>query len=357
MVKNNLGKEAKAKKSVPTPKKKFMFQISKQARTVQSVPLPKNKIILKKKKSLDHSKSQRKQTTPNKKKSSEQPATENTPRRSPTEREKTPRRSSPRFKNRSEEHDYTAEKSTPIRSSPRKRKSCVEPESAAQSEPVQSTSGSSQIARSKEVIEKQKTVKHKFYQSGPCPNVKIRNPNDTFSDMVEEDEEYEDEEEVELENDVATEERECEDKEMENDREKDIAANKNEKGDEVVQGEEKRKRVPHGPTRMASLGLIEDKTKKPDKATVSFNNKDHPIGDTHVQLASVLGVLVRRNIPLTFKDWRVVPKEAKANVWKIVQMRFIVDDFYRDYYYGKMGCYLKEVRSRKAGKILALDEL
>ncbi|KAI3878586.1 hypothetical protein MKW98_027891, partial [Papaver atlanticum] len=37
--------------------------------------------------------------------------------------------------------------------------------------------------------------------------------------------------------------------------------------------------------------------------------------------------------------------------------RFIIDEFYKDYYLGKMGCYLKEARSRKAGKILALDEL
>ncbi|KAI3944356.1 hypothetical protein MKW98_006517 [Papaver atlanticum] len=270
MVKNNLCKEAKTKKSVPTPKKK----ISKEAKTVQSVPLIKNKlqIILKKKQSSEHTKSQSKQITHKKKKSSEQPAIGKTPSRSPTEREKTPRWSSPRFKNRSEEHDHTAEKSTPTRSSPRKRKSLVELETETQSQPFQSTSGASQNARSKEVIEKQKTVKRKLYQSGPCMNVQIWNPNDTFSDM-------------------------------------------------------KRKRVPRVPTRMASLGLTYDKTKKPDKATASFKNKDHPIGDPSVQLASVLGVLVRQNIPLTFKDWRVVPKEAKANVWKIVKMSFIVDDF------------------------------
>ncbi|XP_026421850.1 uncharacterized protein LOC113317958 [Papaver somniferum] len=175
--------------------------------------------------------------------------------------------------------------------------------------------------------------------------------------MVEEEEEYEYKEEVEPENTVATEEGEGEYKETANDKENDIAANENAKRDEVVQGEEKRKRVPRGPTRMASLGITEDKTKKPDKATVIFNSKDQPIGDPSVQLASVLGVLVRRNSPLTFKDWRVIPKEAKNNVWKIFQMRFIVNDFYKDYYYGKMGCYLKEARSRKVGKILVIDEL
>ncbi|KAI3959349.1 hypothetical protein MKW98_018939 [Papaver atlanticum] len=93
MVKNNLlrvTKEAKTKN-----------YISKEAKTVQSVPLPKNKIILKKKESLEHTKSQSKQTTPNKKKSSEQPAIRKTPSRSPTERENIARRTSPRFKNMS----------------------------------------------------------------------------------------------------------------------------------------------------------------------------------------------------------------------------------------------------------------
>ncbi|RZC43652.1 hypothetical protein C5167_036599 [Papaver somniferum] len=123
MVKNNLlrvTKEAKTKNSVPTPKKK----ISKEAKTVQSVPLLKNKlqIILKKKQSSQSTKSEIKQTTPSKKKSSEQPAIQKTPSQSLTECENPPRRTSPRFKNRSEERDHTVEKSTPTRSSLRKRK-------------------------------------------------------------------------------------------------------------------------------------------------------------------------------------------------------------------------------------------
>ncbi|XP_026417921.1 uncharacterized protein LOC113313378 [Papaver somniferum] len=90
---------------------------------------------------------------------------------------------------------------------------------------------------------------------------------------------------------------------------------------------------------------------------VSLNNKDQPIGDPSLQLASVLGVLVRRNIALKHMYWRLVPKEAKDNICAVVQQRFVVDEFYKDYYVEKMGCYLKEARSRKAGKILALDEV
>ncbi|XP_026416149.1 uncharacterized protein LOC113311536 [Papaver somniferum] len=105
---------------------------------------------------------------------------------------------------------------------------------------------------------------------------------------------------------------------------------------------------------MSALGLTADKN---GKEVVRFNNKDQHVGDPSVQVASVLGVLVKRNIPLKHKDWRLVPREAKDNIWAIIMQRFIVDDFYKDYYLEKMGSYLKEARSRKAGKILALDEL
>ncbi|KAI3911974.1 hypothetical protein MKW98_010918, partial [Papaver atlanticum] len=101
----------------------------------------------------------------------------------------------------------------------------------------------------------------------------------------------------------------------------------------VLQAKPKRKYVPRGPTRMSALGITDDKK---GKEAVSFNNKEQPIGDPSVQLASVLGVLIRRNIPLKHKDWRLVPKEAKDNIWAIVMQRFIIDEFYKDYYLGKM---------------------
>ena len=78
-----------------------------------------------------------------------------------------------------------------------------------------------------------------------------------------------------------------------------------------------RKYVPRGPTRMSALGLTNGKN---GKEAVSFNSNDQPIGDPSVQLASVLGVLVRRNIPLKHKDWRLVPKEAKENIWAVVKV-------------------------------------
>ncbi|MCL7025294.1 hypothetical protein MKW94_027947 [Papaver nudicaule] len=94
------------------------------------------------------------------------------------------------------------------------------------------------------------------------------------------------------------------------------------------------------------------------KAEVPFNKKEQPIGNASVQLASVLGVLVRRSIPLTPMDLRNIDYVSKENIWKIATQRFIVPEYFKDYYISKMGTYLKEARSRKAGKVLnVLDNL
>ncbi|MCL7047284.1 hypothetical protein MKW94_014633 [Papaver nudicaule] len=326
MVKNKVKtyiSYGKSTKSAPTPKKKLF--------TLQ--------IILKDKSKKSHDK----QTPKKKRKSLEQP-----------DHEMTPRRSSPRFKNISKEPDC-AEKTSPTRSPLGKRKLLVEPE---KSQPLQSASGASQAAASStEVVNKSSKEKRKLY-SGPCPNVQLRNPNDTLEDMLD-DEENEENDEHEPENDVAEREVENEDKENKNEGEDHDTGKVQEA--EVSQQLPKRKYVPRGPTRMKALGLTVDnndtKNKKDGKQILSFNSKDQPIGDPSVALASVLGVLVRRNIALKNLDWIDVPGDTKNNLWAIVKQRFIVDDFYKDYYVGKMGGYLKEARSRKARKILALDEL
>ncbi|XP_026410608.1 neurofilament medium polypeptide-like [Papaver somniferum] len=205
MVNKNVINEAKSNKSVPIPKK----VVNKQAKSVCLSPF---KIILKDKSKKSHAK----QTPKKKKKSSEHP-----------DNGKSPRRSSPRFKNTPEEphnaekttqnnleepHDAekttptrsssrktksavepAAEKTTPTRSSPRKSKSSSEPE-PEQSQSLQSTSGASQDAPCSEAVNKQKSAKQKLY-SGPCPNVQLRNVNDTFSDLQDEEEDEDDEQE------------------------------------------------------------------------------------------------------------------------------------------------------------------
>ncbi|XP_026430211.1 uncharacterized protein LOC113326770 [Papaver somniferum] len=135
--------------------------------------------------------------------------------------------------------------------------------------------------------------------------------------------------------------------ELENDNSSD-----NEEGGEGKEAK-KRKYVPRGPAQMHAMKLDSVDPKK----EVPFNTNEQPIGDHYVQLASVLGVLVRK-LALIFRDWRVVPNQAKENIWKIVTNPFIVPEYYKDYYFSKMRTCLREARSRKAGLVLeALDQL
>ncbi|XP_026438994.1 TNF receptor-associated factor family protein DDB_G0272098-like [Papaver somniferum] len=206
-----------------------------------------------------------------------------------------------------------------------------------------------------------KNVKRKLDTSstGTCLNVQLRDPNDTLADLQEEEEEEEEnlrtrkaveednsnhvEPDVEEENDNSND----DEPELENGNSSD-----NEEGEEGKEAK-KRKYVPRGPTQMHALKLDSVEPKR----TVSFNTNEQPMGNPSVQLAGVLRVLVRK-LPLTFRDWRRVPIEAKENIWKIVLSRFIVSECYKDYYFSKMGAYLREARSRKAGLVIdALDWL
>ncbi|KAI3905849.1 hypothetical protein MKW98_006483 [Papaver atlanticum] len=184
-------------------------------------------------------------------------------------------------------------------------------------------------------------------------NVQLRDPNDTLADLQEEEEEenlrtrkaVEEDNSNHVEPDVE------EENDNGNDDEPELENGNNYDNEEGGEGKEakKRKYVPRGPTHMHALQLdsVDPKRKIP------FNTNEQPT----VQLASVLGVLVRK-LPLNFRDWRLVPHQAKENIWKIVTNRFIVPEYYKDYYFSKMETYLREARSRKAGLVLdALDRL
>lgn len=286
-------------------------------------------------------------------------------------------------------------KATPKKVVARKKKIVIEP--AERTPPSQSPLTMAQTAPSKEDAENSKegrkrSAKRKLDTStGPCLNVQLKNPDDTLSEFASEFvEEKEDDDvdgdkvndhdvEVDLEDELGND-------SGRDDWEEEFENNKNDKGDEVERAiEKKRKYVPRGPTRMAAMKL----DSVDPKAEVPFNTKEQPIGNASVQLASVLGVLVRRSIPLTPKDWRLVDNVSKENIWKIamviqntpqlwfisqqllisyhiliqffyfyLQQRFIVPECFKDYYISKMGTYLKEARSRKAGAVLkVLDNL
>lgn len=167
--------------------------------------------------------------------------------------------------------------------------------------------------------EGRKKVKRNLDTStGPCRGVQLRNPNDNLSDFEEEEED----EILQPNKDVQEEELDVDSDE-----------------DKVVEPTKKRKFVPCRPTQMHALKLGNTNP----KSKVLFDFKEQTVGDPSMHLASCLGVLVLQNILLTFKDWRVVPHEAKANIWKIVEQRFIVPELFQDYYFAKMGDISKKL--------------
>ncbi|XP_026396530.1 YTH domain-containing protein 1-like [Papaver somniferum] len=209
MVNKKVINEAKSNKSVPTPKK----VVKNQAKSVCLSPF---KIILKDK----SKKSLAKQTPKKKKKSSEHPDSVKSPRRSSLGFKNTPEepRNAEKTTQNSSEEPYDTEKTTPTRSSPMKTKSA-------------STSGASQAAPSSKVVNKQKSAKRKLYTES-YPNMQVRNLNDTFSDLQDDEEDEDDEqkekEKEEVENeDKENEEVENKDKENENDGEDHDVGNEN----------------------------------------------------------------------------------------------------------------------------------
>ncbi|KAL5547332.1 hypothetical protein UlMin_007019, partial [Ulmus minor] len=62
-----------------------------------------------------------------------------------------------------------------------------------------------------------------------------------------------------------------------------------------------------------------------ERVKVVFNSRGQPVGENGVELQSYIGVLARQTIPLTFREWREVPKELKEKIWEEIQVSYDVD--------------------------------
>ncbi|XP_047315063.1 uncharacterized protein LOC124919009 isoform X2 [Impatiens glandulifera] len=97
--------------------------------------------------------------------------------------------------------------------------------------------------------------------------------------------------------------------------------------DEVAEVTENDKGNSNGPTNC--LDLWSSTT----KITISFDEFGQPIGDETPKLITFLGTLARNGelAPLTYVDWRTVPEDNKAKMWKLVQSKFDIDPQFRDW--------------------------
>jgi hypothetical protein len=74
----------------------------------------------------------------------------------------------------------------------------------------------------------------------------------------------------------------------------------------------KKKRKLRGPVKCVKLVERHSKAKLP----VEVDKEGNPKGDNAKDLSSFMGLLIRTNVPITYKDWRLVPMEIKMRMWE-----------------------------------------
>ncbi|KAL5547333.1 hypothetical protein UlMin_007020, partial [Ulmus minor] len=62
-----------------------------------------------------------------------------------------------------------------------------------------------------------------------------------------------------------------------------------------------------------------------ERVKVVFNSRGQAVGENGIELQSYIGVLTRQTIPLTFREWRKVPKELKEKIWEEIHISYDVD--------------------------------
>lgn len=69
-----------------------------------------------------------------------------------------------------------------------------------------------------------------------------------------------------------------------------------------------------GPTRCAYINNMEG------KLHIHIHERNQPIGPNFVMLASLLRVISREMVPMTYFDWQKVPDQLKEDLWNIINV-------------------------------------
>lgn len=111
--------------------------------------------------------------------------------------------------------------------------------------------------------------------------------------------------------------------------------------EDLLQGTEK-KRKGRGITKMQS---IFSRTPNMPKIKIALNEFGQPVGENSRKLSSVIGCLVRRNLPFGFDDWRLVDAEKKYKVWTEIKDLFDLDDDAFDWFMATAGRKWKDFKA------------
>lgn len=66
---------------------------------------------------------------------------------------------------------------------------------------------------------------------------------------------------------------------------------------------------------------------KGEKINVQFDAKDQPLANVSKELQSYIGVLVREHIPISFLDWKNVPRSYTDKIWEQITVSFYLSFF------------------------------
>lgn len=67
---------------------------------------------------------------------------------------------------------------------------------------------------------------------------------------------------------------------------------------------------------------------KGEKINVQFDAKDQPLPNVSKELQSYIGVLVREHIPISFSDWKNVPRSYTDKIWDKITVSFNLSFFF-----------------------------
>ncbi|XP_042413972.1 uncharacterized protein LOC122002740 isoform X1 [Zingiber officinale] len=100
-----------------------------------------------------------------------------------------------------------------------------------------------------------------------------------------------------------------------------------------------------------------------DVLVVQFNERGQPYGDIQPVLANFVGTIARNGnlLPLSFLDWRKMPKKRLNDAWRKVTARFDIPDRHRDVIMQMMGAawrrWRTEIKAKSYDSNIPLDEL
>ena len=81
----------------------------------------------------------------------------------------------------------------------------------------------------------------------------------------------------------------------------------------------KGKKKVRGPSRLNVIAVGEK-----DRAELEFNELGQPIGNASVHLSTVVGILAREYVPITYKSWDKVDIDTKDRLWEFITVNIYI---------------------------------